>query len=213
MVTNFEVQQKAQAEIDEVVGHGRLPMAEDLENLPFVRAVIAEVLRWHPVAPLGISHRVTKDIPYQGFVIPEGAILIPNIWAMAHDPDVYRDPLLFDPTRFLDAKDGEGGHSAISAPPDPRSYVFGFGRRMCPGRFLAEATLSLAIMQVLACYTIRKPWRDGMEVEVVPCFLPGLVSAPDSFELTITPRHDKVESLVRAVEADDPWASGDSKEL
>ncbi|KAM0665942.1 hypothetical protein ACQRIU_005286 [Beauveria bassiana] len=83
MVTNFEVQQKAQAEIDEVVGHGRLPMAEDLENLPFVRAVIAEVLRWHPVAPLGISHRVTKDIPYQGFVIPEGAILIPNICCLA----------------------------------------------------------------------------------------------------------------------------------
>ncbi len=52
MVLYPEVQRKAQAEIDEVVGKGRLPVFSDEEELPYVQAVLKEVLRWHPVAPL-----------------------------------------------------------------------------------------------------------------------------------------------------------------
>jgi len=55
MVTHPEVQRKAQAEIDRVVGNDRLPTSADQPNLPYIDALVKEVLRWHPVAPLGKS--------------------------------------------------------------------------------------------------------------------------------------------------------------
>ena len=91
--------------------------------------------------------------------------------------------------------------------------MFGFGRRICPGRFLAEATLSLTIARTLAAYTIGKVVRDGKEVDVTADFKPGVLSNPVEFEASIVPRHDKVESLVRAIETENPWAPGDSREL
>jgi cytochrome P450 len=51
---------KAQTQIDAVVGRDRLPMFEDQNNLPYVRAIVREVLRWRTVGPLGIPRRVIK---------------------------------------------------------------------------------------------------------------------------------------------------------
>ena len=75
-----EVQRKAQEEIDRVIGTDRLPTFEDREDLPYVDAVVKEVLRWHPVAPMGVPHVSTEDDIYEGHFIPAGAIIMPNIW-------------------------------------------------------------------------------------------------------------------------------------
>ncbi len=94
-----EVQRKAQAEIDRVVGNSRLPDYSDQDALPYVDVMLKEVLRWHPVTPLGmflvsvgpqhqpnetaltgLSHRVTKSDVYEGYYIPAGSIVIPNVW-------------------------------------------------------------------------------------------------------------------------------------
>ena len=80
MAQNPEIQLRAQMEIDEVIGRDRLPNTEDLKDLPFVQAVISEVLRWHPVAPIGLPHRATKDVHYNGYIIPKDATLIANLW-------------------------------------------------------------------------------------------------------------------------------------
>ena len=48
-----EVQAKAQREIDQVIGTNRLPSYKDRSSLPYLTALIKEVLRWNPVAPLG----------------------------------------------------------------------------------------------------------------------------------------------------------------
>jgi cytochrome P450 len=80
MLLHSEAQKKAQQEIDDVIGRDCLPDAADLERLPFVRAVINEVLRWHPVAPLGVVHRAIADVSYEEYVIPKGSLLVPNIW-------------------------------------------------------------------------------------------------------------------------------------
>ena len=99
MILYPEVQRKAQAEIDQVVGNLRLPNFSDQDALPYVEAVLKEVLRWHPVAPLGFflrlmifigdsdmvtlaggQHRVTEDDVYEGYYIPAGSIIIPNAW-------------------------------------------------------------------------------------------------------------------------------------
>ena len=80
MVLNPDVQKRAQEEIDRVVGTSRLPDMSDREGLPYIDAVVKEVLRWHPVTPLGVSHASSEDDTYKGYLIPKGAILVPNIW-------------------------------------------------------------------------------------------------------------------------------------
>lgn len=71
-----DVQRKAQAELDAVVGPDRLPDYEDYDALVYIRATTLEAMRWMPVVPLGLPHRVTTDDEYQGYIIPKGTILI-----------------------------------------------------------------------------------------------------------------------------------------
>ncbi|KAF9236656.1 cytochrome P450 [Melanogaster broomeanus] len=117
-----EVQRKAQAEIDAVVGSDRLPTIQDREQLPYISALVLELLRWFVIVPLGITHVTTEDDVYEGYWIPKGTYIFPNMWKMMHDPEVYPDPFLFKPERFAP---GEG--QAPEA--DPHNGIFGFGRR------------------------------------------------------------------------------------
>jgi cytochrome P450 len=75
-----EVQKKAQEELDEVVGLSRLPEYEDRENLPYINALCKEIVRWHPVFPLGVAHRVSEDDVFNGYFIPAGSIVVGNTW-------------------------------------------------------------------------------------------------------------------------------------
>lgn len=72
MALHPAVQEKAQAEIDRVVGRDRLPEAGDRESLPYLEAVYREVMRWRPALPLALPHCVVQDDNYQGYVIPKG---------------------------------------------------------------------------------------------------------------------------------------------
>lgn len=75
-----EVQKKAQKEIDAVVGTHRLPNFEDRKSLPYVEAVMKETFRWRVVTPLGLPHAVITDDTFGGWLIPKGAVIIPNVW-------------------------------------------------------------------------------------------------------------------------------------
>ena len=72
-----EVQRQAQEELDMVVGPSRLPTYDDCEVLPYVNAVLMECMRWFPVVPLAIPHRLTTDDYYEGYFIPAGTVVIP----------------------------------------------------------------------------------------------------------------------------------------
>lgn len=74
------VMKRAQAEIDDVVGRDRLPTFADRENLPYIRAIVKEVLRWRPVGPLGLPRRTSQDDVYEGYFIPKGSLVIANAW-------------------------------------------------------------------------------------------------------------------------------------
>ena len=80
MILHPEIQAKIQAELDSVVGRSRLPDFSDRENLPYVNAVYKELIRWHPLVPLGVPHRAIMEDEYKGMRIPEGSIMIPNVW-------------------------------------------------------------------------------------------------------------------------------------
>ena len=82
-----EVQRRAQEEIDRVLGIdwvsgglGRLPTVADRRDLPYIDAVVKEVFRWHPVAPMGIPHMSTEADKYGDYYIPKGSLIMPNIW-------------------------------------------------------------------------------------------------------------------------------------
>ncbi|KAF7365045.1 O-methylsterigmatocystin oxidoreductase [Mycena venus] len=101
MALHPEVAQKAQNEIDSVIGLDRLPGFDDRSALPHCEAVYREVLRWWPAVPLAIPHATSEDDVYEGCYIPKGTMVLPNIWAMFHDESTYPNPDKFNPERFL----------------------------------------------------------------------------------------------------------------
>jgi len=140
MALHPDVQRRAQAEIDRVVGKDRLTTIKDQKALPFTMAVIKEVLRFTPVVPTGLPHRVTRDDVYQGFRIPKGATVIANIWAITRDKEMYPNPSVFDPDRFI-------ARPSFEPQIDPQKWIFGFGRRVSACLY-AERTSQLFISNI-----------------------------------------------------------------
>ncbi|KAG1869546.1 cytochrome P450 [Suillus subluteus] len=187
-----DVQKKAQAEIDAVVGTDRLPSFADRDSLPYTEALVKEVLRWNVVAPTGIIHCVSEDDMHDGYYIPKGSLIIPNIWLvfMLNDPQTYANPSQFNPERFLDnnGKDPEL---------EPRTICFGFGRRICPGLHLADASVWISTAMSLAVFDISKVVEQGVEItpEVEPTS--GTISHPKPFKCSIKPRSAKAIALIQ----------------
>jgi cytochrome P450 len=104
MITNTDVQDKMRKEINDVIGSSRFPSTADKPNLPYCQAVIHEVLRRGTIVPNALPHGLTDDLQYKGFSIPKGTILIPNLYSVSFDKDIFPDPHVFKPDRFLDEK-------------------------------------------------------------------------------------------------------------
>ncbi|KAF9247139.1 cytochrome P450 [Melanogaster broomeanus] len=181
---------KAQAEIDAVIGSDRLPTFADRDSLPYVEALAKEVLRWHSVTPLGIPHRATEDDIQGGYYIPKGSLILPNIWFMLHDPRTYTNPNEFNPERFL-AREGKEPEA------DPRTTCFGFGRRICPGMHLADASVWISVAMSVAVFDVSKIVENGVEItpEVDPSS--GTISHPKPFKCSIKPRSAKALELIQ----------------
>ncbi|KAG1802268.1 cytochrome P450 [Suillus plorans] len=181
MVLNPEVQAKAQAEIDEIVGKDRLPHFNDRPALPYIDAVLREILRWQPVFPFGIPGATTTSDIYKGYFIPKGVVLFTNAWALTHDEKKYPSPDEFKPERFL--------HEDGSLTSDRMQLGFGFGRRICMGRYVADASLWIAMTSFLAIFSAHKALDEhGMDIPVIPKFSTGLVIHPEKFPCRIVPR-------------------------
>lgn len=80
VITHPDVQRKAHEELDKTIGRERLPVPEDKEVLPYISAVIKEVLRWYPTLPFSIPHALIEDDVYNGMHLPKGSIVSPNVW-------------------------------------------------------------------------------------------------------------------------------------
>jgi cytochrome P450 len=80
MAQNTDIMRTAQRQLDNVIGGGRLPEHYDIDNLPYIAAIVKETLRWAPPFPVGIPHRLIEDDVYRGMFIPGGAMIVENIW-------------------------------------------------------------------------------------------------------------------------------------
>ncbi|KAJ6472593.1 cytochrome P450 [Mycena sanguinolenta] len=189
MLLNPEAQKKAQAEIDSVVGAGQLPGFADKPALPYVSAIVKEVLRWRNVTPIAIPHYLAVDDEYQGYRIPANSIVIGNAWFT-----MYPDPHSFKPERFL-LSEGKL-NSAIR---DPETVAFGFGRRVCPGKHMAAASLWIVVASILSTFNIKKAiGEDGREIEPTQEYSPGVISTPLPFKCSITPRSPQAVAVIQA---------------
>ncbi|TCD61907.1 hypothetical protein EIP91_007721 [Steccherinum ochraceum] len=154
MVLHPHVMRKAQAEIDAVIGRSRLPTPEDMDKLPYMRAVMRETIRWRSIGPFGVPHYLMEDDEFEGYHIPKNSIVFFNEWAMNHDSEVYGDPENFRPERFLDEEEQNE-----SVPPFTHGEghtIFGYGRRRCPAVRVAISTMLLNMSTVLWAFDIDK---------------------------------------------------------
>ncbi|KAI9450251.1 cytochrome P450 [Russula earlei] len=198
MIAFPEVQRKAQAELDAVVGRGRLPTFADAPHLPYLGAVIREILRWRPALPLGVPHAATEDDWYQDMFIPKGTICIPNTWNCNHDRAVFgEDADEFRPERHLDDH-GE----LLSSPIETNQaghVTFGFGRRICVGKDLALDSLFINIARVLWAVKLERA-RDtnGRQVPLDTDTLvdAGLIARPVPYDCVVRPRFTGMESIL-----------------
>lgn len=205
MVLHPEVQARAQEELDRVVGRGRLPDFGDRKDLVYIGAVVKEIFRWCPVAPLGLPHMVTRADEYNGYFIPAGTTIIGNSWAILHDPTIFPAPSKFDPERFLSRPKRTtermvpefGPHDSFS-PSDPLSVTFGYGRRVCPGRYMADAQIWISVACILAAFDIGCGTTDTKTTKVKPKarFSSGFIRYPLPYAFEIRPRGKYVWALV-----------------
>lgn len=195
MTRNPEIQAKAQAELDRVLGPNTLPTFADEASLPYIAAIVKEVLRWHAVTPLGVPHYLTEDDEYNGYFLPKGSIVAGNVWAILHDKNDYPDPLVFRPERFLTPDGTQLDHNVR----DPLA-AFGFGRRVCPGKHMATSMLYIAIVSILAVFDISKAVdEDGNVIEPTGEYVSSLVSHPKPFKCSIKPRSEDAEKLIASL--------------
>ncbi|KAF7346404.1 O-methylsterigmatocystin oxidoreductase [Mycena sanguinolenta] len=182
---------RAQTEIDTVIGTYRLPRFEDRPSLPYIEALYREVMRWKPVGSL-VVHATTADDVYDGYFIPKGTTVIGNIWAMTRDESIYSEPERFNPDRFFTA-DGKLND-------DDTILAFGCDS---VGAYARVATLQTrqsggTIVSVLSTFNIAKAKDDaGNEIDIDPSYSDGMISHPDPFACSITPRSEVVKSLVQ----------------
>jgi len=198
MLVYPETQARAHAELDAIVGRMRLPTFADYPHLPYIRAIVKELLRWRPVAPLAAPHRAMEDDWYNGMFIPKGTICIANVWNMNRDPEIFgKNTDDFDPARYLDATGGT--KPGIYDLKKDGHFTFGFGSRICVGRYLAEDALFINIAISLWAMKIERKKDDSghfIPLDVESWVDLGVVVRPVSFEVEIIPRFPEAPGML-----------------
>ncbi|XP_042479388.1 cytochrome P450 81Q32-like [Macadamia integrifolia] len=145
LLNHPEVLKKAQAEIDAIVGQGRLLNESDLANLPYLHCIINETLRMYPAGPLLAPHESSEECIVGGFTIPRGTMLLVNMWAIQNDPKLWEEPTKFMPERME-------GIGVTSVRDGYKLMPFGSGRRSCPGEGLALRVVGLTLGSLIQCF-------------------------------------------------------------
>ncbi|KAL3870432.1 hypothetical protein ACJMK2_038500 [Sinanodonta woodiana] len=172
-------------EIVDVVGLERSPSLKDRPNMPYTEAVILEALRYNTHVPLGLPHGAMEDVEFEGYKIPKGSMVIPNIWTAHHDPAIWGDPWVFRPDRFLD-DNGE------LLPPEhtlrQSLVIFGAGKRACVGETLAKSRIFLYLTTFIQKFDFVLPKGGTVSSDDPREFVPGAVLRPHDYMMRLKVR-------------------------
>uniref|UniRef100_A0A6N2KI25 Cytochrome P450 n=1 Tax=Salix viminalis TaxID=40686 RepID=A0A6N2KI25_SALVM len=150
LIMSPKVMEKAQAEVRSVVGDRRVVQESDLPRLHYMKAVIKEIFRLHPAAPVLVPRESLEDIIIDGYNIPAKTRIYVNVWGMGRDPKLWDNPETFEPERFV-------GSSIDFKGQDFELIPFGSGRRSCPAIIFGIATVEIALAQLLHSFDWELP--------------------------------------------------------
>jgi cytochrome P450 len=161
LLRNPNIMSKAKKELEETIGMGNSIEESDVARLPYLQAIIKETLRLHPIAPLLLPRKAKTDVEVNGYMIPKGAQIFVNVWAIGRDQNAWENPNLFSPERYLGTKLDIKGQNFQLTP-------FGSGRRICPGLPLAMRMLHMMLGSLLISFDWKlendmKPEEIDME--------------------------------------------------
>ena len=156
MAQNSSVQKKLQKEIDEIVGDSHLPSLSDRPLMPYSDALMHELLRHSSIAPIGVPHKALKDVEFHGYRIPKDTMILGNVYAVHHDPRVYKNPEVFLPERFL----GDEGKILKNE----AFFPFSTGKRGCKDKIkfkLFSKQFPYGNVICMLCYFMLPELRSG----------------------------------------------------
>ena len=170
LVKSPQIQAKLFQEIKHVIGKEKENVEEeDLDKIPYLKAVILEGLRRHPPGHFVLPHAVTEDITLEGYVIPKKASVNFMVTEMNWNPKIWEDPMEFKPERFLNSKGNNGDDQGefdydITGSREIKMMPFGAGRRICPGYGLALLHLEYFVANLVWSFE----WKavEGDEVDL-----------------------------------------------
>ncbi|KAF9517510.1 hypothetical protein BS47DRAFT_1290846 [Hydnum rufescens UP504] len=193
MPSHPDIQEKAHAELDRVVGRNRLPTVNDEKDLPYVRAIIKEVERCHNPFWLSTPHVNTEDFTYQGQFIPKDTVVILNTYTMHHNAEHYSDPFKFNPDRYLNDHMKSSESARLANVTERDHWTFGAGRRICPAITVAEHELWLAISRMLWAFKMEQVPGEPIDLKEYD----GLSGrSPVPFRIQMIPRDHLVAEVL-----------------
>ncbi|ODM87155.1 Methyl farnesoate epoxidase [Orchesella cincta] len=180
LILNQEAQQRAQKELDFVIGSSRQVSLSDKPSLPYTEATLLEILRLSSIAPLGLPHRMLADTMFHGYFLPKDVAVFSNLYAIHHDPTIWgEDVNEFRPERFLSEDETRVIHHEALMP-------FSVGRRACIGEVFARESLFLFLASILHRFNIESdPECLVLAVETVA----GFAVEPKPFKFVLTLRN------------------------
>ncbi|XP_060639586.2 cytochrome P450 2G1-like [Anolis sagrei] len=173
-----EVQVNVHEEIDQVIGHDRVPNTEDRRQMPYTDAVIHEVQRCSDVLPMSVAHMVTCDTEFRGYLIPKGMTVYPILSTVLHDPTMFKSPNAFNPENFLDENGSFKKNDAF--------VPFSAGKRNCLGEGLARMELFLFFTTILQSFQL-KSLVPSADIDLTPQES-GFANIPPFCQVSIVPR-------------------------
>ncbi|CAN4085951.1 unnamed protein product [Withania somnifera] len=155
LIRNPKTLQKLRDEVRQVTLGKSDVTEDDLEHMPYLRAVLKESLRLHSPVPL-LPREAIKDTKVLGYDVAAGTQVFICPWAISRDPTIWENPEEFQPERFLDSCiDYKGLHFEL--------IPFGAGRRGCPGIPFAIVVNELALARMLFHFEFSLP--NGAKAE------------------------------------------------
>ncbi|EOA14850.1 hypothetical protein CARUB_v10028165mg [Capsella rubella] len=158
LLHNPEIMKRAQQELDKVVGTDKVVDESHISKLPYILAIMKETLRLHTIAPLLSPRCPSQTTVVGGFTIPKDSKIFINVWAIHRNPNIWEDPLKFDPDRFLDRSYDFIGNDFSYLP-------FGSGRRMCPGLAMGERVVLYNLATFLHSFDWIIPQAERVGIE------------------------------------------------